>query len=138
MSNKYQRSSSNPYQRPSSESYQRSSGGEQAQPKEGQSISLSWDEAPSPKQGSLRSLRMSKKAKAKLKKRKCQKDALIEMIEGSTFNFSEDDLEGRDYSGKLNIELCERQYKSIIDAAKSYKVPYYVIISALVLKGVKK
>lgn len=144
------------YARPSQPTYQRPKEDERSSPKCDQQpsapISLSWndqespkcDEKPSPKcdqnsdhKGGMISIRLSSKAKSRLKRRKHQQEAFKAMLKTSDLVFTKVELEGRDYSKKLNVDLSAEEYQRIKDAAERYVVGFYVIASAIIMQGSK-
>lgn len=139
MSRRYERPSQPLYQRPASSPTSRHKKDEESSQRRGGSSSPTFGHTSSPisrhTKGGIITLRMSRKAKAKLKKHKSQSRSLIQMIEQSSFVFTEDDLDIGDYLGRLNLKLSQEQYQLIIDAARRYDVNYYQIVTALIIKG---
>jgi hypothetical protein len=91
-----------------------------------------------PKEGGRVTVRMSRKAKAKLlqlhaKNGKLKQVIFRELLDASPLEFKQEELGGHDSKASFNVVLSAEQLRRLEEARARYEVPLCALISALLL-----
>lgn len=87
----------------------------------------------------LATVRMSRKAKKRIesmkkRRRKTMQKVFSQLLDKSDLSFTDEQLDGHDCQGRLNVKLTAAQWRRLDAAAERHDSSLYAITSALILQ----